>query len=133
VAGVAILAPVMLGHSVAIPDELLGAAIMVPCQWPGARCQRAVGARALLLRLLADALHQADLGPRVLRKGSAPRTGPGRVTRAQVVVARRWLLGELDAEVALPVGVRVRRSRDRSRRARGRRAGSRRAVICRGT
>jgi hypothetical protein len=33
----------------------------------------------------------------------APRTGPGRATRAQVVVARRWLLGELDAEVPLPV------------------------------
>src|SRR5262249_3550700 len=63
---------------------------------------RAVGARALLLRLLADALHLADLGPRMRRKGA--RTGPGRVTRAQVVAARRWLLGELDDQVALPVG-----------------------------
>jgi hypothetical protein len=47
----------MLGRSLAIPDSLLGAAIMRPSQWPGPRCERAVGARALLLRLLADALH----------------------------------------------------------------------------
>jgi hypothetical protein len=63
---------------------------------------------ALLLRLLADALHQADLGPRIRRRqGPAPRTGSGRVgTRsrpAQVLAARRWLLGELDGQVALPV------------------------------
>jgi hypothetical protein len=90
----------MLGHSVAIPDELLGAAIMVPSQWR-ARCVRPDGARALLMRVLADALHHADLGPRMRRK--TPRTGPGRATRGQVLAARRWLLGELDAEVALPV------------------------------
>jgi len=92
----------MLGRSLSIiPESLLGAAIMRPCQFPGPRCERVVGARALLLRLLADALHQADLGPRMRRK--APRSGPGRVTRAQVVVARRWLCGELDDQVALPV------------------------------
>jgi hypothetical protein len=97
----------MLGHSVAIPDALLGAAIMRPCQWPGPRCERADGCRALLLRLLADALHQADLGPRIRRQGPAPSNGSGRVaTRsrvAQVVTARRWLVGELDGQVALPV------------------------------
>src|SRR5262245_46240203 len=92
----------MLGRSVSIPDSLLGAAIMRPCQFPGPRCERAVGARAMLLRLLADALSQADLGPRMRRKGA--RTGPGRVTRAQVAVARQWLVGELDDQVALPVG-----------------------------
>jgi len=86
----------------AMPDALLGVMIVRPCQFPGGRSERAVGARALLLRLLADALHQADLRPRMRRKGA--RTGPGRVTRAQVVVARRWLLGELDDQVALPVG-----------------------------
>src|SRR5215475_13488020 len=90
--------------SPSIPDALLGVAIMRPCQFPGGRSERAVGARALLVRLLADALSQADLGPRMRRRGSAPtRTGPGRVTRARVVVARRWLLGELDDQVALPV------------------------------
>jgi hypothetical protein len=98
----------MLGHSVAIPDSLLGAAIMRPCKFPGARCERAVGARALLLRLLADALHCADLGPRIRRQGPAPRNGSCRAgTRArakQIAIARRWLVGELDAEVALPVG-----------------------------
>ena len=93
----------MLGRSLSIiPESLLGASIMRPCQWPGPRCERADGARALLLRLLADAVHQADLGPRMRRK--EPRTGPGRVTRAHVVVARRWLLGELDDQVALPCG-----------------------------
>jgi hypothetical protein len=92
----------MLGClSPSIPDPLLGVAIMRPCQFPGRRSDRAAGARALLLRLLADALSQADLGPRMRRK--APRTGPGCATRAQVVVARRWLLGELDDQVALPV------------------------------
>jgi hypothetical protein len=91
----------MLGRlSPSIPDALLGVAIMRPCQFPGGRSDRAVGARALLLRLLADALSQADLGPRMRRK--APRTGPGRATPAQVVVARRWLLGELDDQVAIP-------------------------------
>jgi hypothetical protein len=72
VAWIKILAPVMLGRSLAIPDSLLGAAIMRPCQWPSARCERAVGARALLLRVLADVLHQADLGPRIRRQGPAP-------------------------------------------------------------
>jgi len=92
----------MLGRlSPSIPDALLGVAIMRPCQFPGGRSDRAVGARALLVRLLADALSQADLGPRMRRK--APRTGPGCATRAQVVAARRWLLGELDADVLLPV------------------------------
>jgi hypothetical protein len=95
-------------RSLAIPDSLLGAAIMRPSQWPGPRCERADGARALLLRLLADALHQADLGPRIRRQGPAPRNGSCRAgTRAraaQVVIARRWLLGELDDQVALPVG-----------------------------
>jgi hypothetical protein len=71
-------------------------------QFPGGRSERAVGARALLVRLLADALAQTDLGPRMRRK--APRTGPGSATRAQVVAARRWLLGELDDQVALPIG-----------------------------
>jgi hypothetical protein len=60
-----------------------------------------------LLRLLADALHQADLGPRIRRQGPAPRHGTGRAggrtRRAQVVTARRWLVGELDDQVALPV------------------------------
>jgi len=60
-----------------------------------------------LLRLLVDALHHTDLGPRIRRQGPAPRPRTGRVgTRArakQVVTARRWLVGELDAEVALPV------------------------------
>jgi hypothetical protein len=97
----------MLGRlSPSIPDALLGAAIMRPCQFPGPRCERAVGARALLLRLLVDALHHADLGSRIRRQGPAPRIGTCRVgTRARaarVLAARRWLLGELDAEVALP-------------------------------
>jgi hypothetical protein len=108
VAWLAILAPVMLGRSVAIPDSLLGVLILRPCQWPVSRCERAVGPRALLLRLLADALHCADLGSRIRRQGPVPSNGTGRVvTRsraAQVVTARRWLVGELDDQVALPVG-----------------------------
>jgi hypothetical protein len=92
----------MLGRlSASIPDALLGVMIVRPCQFPGGRSERAVGARALLVRLLADALSQADLGPRMRRK--TRRTGAGCATRAQVVAARRWLLGELDAEVPLPV------------------------------
>jgi hypothetical protein len=90
----------MLGRLSSI-ESLFGVVITRPCQIPGGRSDRAGGARALLLRLLADAIHQADLGPRMRRK--APRSGPGRVTRAQVVVARRWLCGELDDQVALPV------------------------------
>ena len=91
-----------MGRALPLPDALRGCDILRPCQWPGERYQRAVGPRAMLLRLLADALHQADLGPRMRRK--APRTGPGSATRAQVVAARRWLLGELDDQVALPIG-----------------------------
>lgn len=64
----------MLGRSLAIPDSLLSAAIMRPCQRPSARCERAVGARALLLQVLADVLHQADLGPRIRRQGRRPAT-----------------------------------------------------------
>jgi hypothetical protein len=90
-----------------IPEHLLGCEIMRPCQWPGSRYERAVGPRALLLRLLADALHQADLGPLVRRQGPMPRNGssPGRkrTSPAQVIAARRWLAGELDGQVALPV------------------------------
>jgi hypothetical protein len=62
----------------------------------------------LLLRLLADALHQADLGPRMRRQGPAPSNRACRAgtrTRAtQVVAARRWLAGELDDQVAFPIG-----------------------------
>jgi hypothetical protein len=98
----------MLGRSVPIPDSLLGAAIMRPCQWPGERYARAVGPRALLLRLLADALHQADLGPRLRRQGPVPGNGACRTGRraraAQVVAARRWLVGDFDDQVALPIG-----------------------------
>lgn len=100
----------MLARSAWIPDELLGAAIMVPSQWPGPRRERPDGARALLLRLLADALHCADLGPRIRRRqGPAPRTGPDRggthARATRIALARRWLLGDLDAEVALPVSL----------------------------
>ena len=95
----------MLGRSLSIiPESLLGAAIMRPCQFPGPRCERAEGARALLLRLLADALHQADLGPCIRRQGPGFRPVGTRARAKQVALARRWLLGELDAEVALPVG-----------------------------
>jgi hypothetical protein len=98
----------MVGRSLPIPDSLLGAAILRPCQWPGERCERAVGPRALLLGLLADALHQADLGPRMRRRGPAPgnracRAGT-RTRASQVVAARRWLAGELDDQVAFPIG-----------------------------
>src|SRR5215472_10944114 len=62
----------MLGRSLAIPDALLDVAMVRPCQWPGERRARNVGPRALLLRLLADALHQADLGPRIRRQGPVP-------------------------------------------------------------
>jgi hypothetical protein len=74
---------------------------------PGERCERAVGPRALLLRLLADALYQANLGPQVRRRGPVPRTGAGRFGArrrpAQVIAARRWLAGALDDQVRLPV------------------------------
>lgn len=97
----------MLGRSLPVPDALLDCAILRPCQWPGERCQRAVGPRAMLLRLLADALHQADLGPRIRRQGPAPSHGSCRVgtraRRAQVDAARRWLVGDLDDQVRLPV------------------------------
>jgi hypothetical protein len=78
----AILA-VMLGRSVAIPDSLLGAALVLPSQWPGPRCERAVGARALLLRLLADALHQAELGHESVVKVGPNRSGCPRPTLAR--------------------------------------------------
>jgi len=92
----------MIGRlSPSIPNELLGVAVVLPGQVPGGRSDRAVGARAMLVRLLADAVAQADVGVRMRRK--TPRTGPGSATRAQVLTARRWLLGELDDQVALPV------------------------------
>jgi hypothetical protein len=96
-----------MGLSFAIPDALLGVAMMHPSQFFGKRCERAVGPRALLLRLLADALHQADLGPRIRRQGPVPnasRPGATRARRAQVDAARRWLVGDLDDQVALPIG-----------------------------
>ena len=57
--------------------------------------------------MLADAIYQADLGPSVRRQGPGPRTGDGRFGArrhpAQVIAARRWLAGELDDQVRLPV------------------------------
>jgi hypothetical protein len=96
-----------MGRALPLPDALLGCDILRPCQWPGERYQRAVGPRAMLLRLLADALHQADLGPRIRRRGPVPSNGACRVgtraRRAQVDAARRWLVGDLDDQVRLPV------------------------------
>jgi len=61
----------------------------------------------MLLRLLADAIYQADLGPSVRRQGPGPRAGAGRFGArrrpAQIVAARRWLAGELDDQVRLPI------------------------------
>jgi hypothetical protein len=105
VARLTILAALMLGRPPSIPDALFDADILRPCQWPGARCARAAGPRALLLRLLADAVYQADLGVR--RQGPGPRHGSGRFGArrrpAQIVAARRWLAGELDDQVRLPI------------------------------
>jgi len=61
------------------------------------------------------------------RKGA--RTGPGRTTRAQVVVARRWLLGETRRSSGASMRVGVRHVGNRSRRACCRRAGARAGVL----
>jgi hypothetical protein len=106
------------GASTSPPPFRNGCDILRPCQWPGPRCERAVGPRALLLRLLADALHQADLGPLVRRQGP-PRNGSSPVRRgtppAQVVAARRWLAGELDDQVAVPIAWLCEPGRGRQR------------------
>ena len=93
----------MLGRlSRSIPDALLQCEMLRPTSFPAGDPNAPSAPARLLVRLLADALAQTDLGPRMRRK--APRTGPGSATRAQVVAARRWLLGELDDQVALPIG-----------------------------
>jgi hypothetical protein len=77
----------------AIEPHLLGMESILPIQV--VRDAPRTGARALLCRLLLEALGDAGLlaGGRWRRRGTPTRRE----------LARRWLAGELDAEVALPV------------------------------
>jgi len=78
----------------AIEPHLLGMESLLPTQL-GTRTPR-TGARALVARLLLEALGDAGvLGGRWRRRGTPTRRE----------FARRWLQGELDAEVALPAAV----------------------------
>jgi hypothetical protein len=65
------------------------------------------GPRALLCRLLYYALVEAELGPSARRplRGRTPLARWRRHVRpAKRQLARRWLCGELDDQVALPIG-----------------------------
>jgi len=81
-------------------------ASLIPLTLPGSR--ELIIRTLLTLRLLAYAVHQAGLGPHIRRQGPVPRTGSRqlgpRARAARVLAARRWLLGELDDQVALPIG-----------------------------
>src|SRR5262245_30264861 len=79
----------------AIEPHLLGIESLLPTQ-VAIRSAR-TGVRALLLRLLVDALGDAGLlaAPRWCRRGTPRRRE----------LARRWLAGALDAHVALPVAL----------------------------
>jgi hypothetical protein len=75
---------------------LLGETFVRPTQWQTAREVSADSrsVRALYARMLWGALVEAGLAP-----------GHGRPRPALRMLAQRWLAGELEAEVALPVDV----------------------------
>jgi hypothetical protein len=79
-----------------MPAALVGEAFIRPARWQSTREVSADtrGVRALYARMLWDALVDA---------GQAPSHGHPRP--ALRVLARSWLAGELEAEVALPVKV----------------------------
>jgi hypothetical protein len=79
----------------AIEPHLLGVESLLPTQF--ASSMPRTGVRALLLRLLVEALGDAGLlaGGRWHRRGDPRRCA----------LARAWLCGQLDREVALPVAL----------------------------
>jgi hypothetical protein len=80
----------------AIEPHLLGIESLLPIQVAPAAPR--TGARALLVRLLVDALHDAGLlppGGRWHRRENPRRSA----------LARDWLAGRIDREVALPVAL----------------------------
>src|SRR5262245_6996269 len=79
-----------------VPTTLLGEACVRPVQWRTARdvSPDSRGIRALYARILWDALLDAGLVPRRCRTRPAVRT-----------LAQRWLAGELDAGVDVPVAI----------------------------
>jgi len=78
-----------------VPMTLLGEVIVRPVQWrtPCDVTPDSRSVRALYARVLWFALVEAGLAPCHARPRPALR-----------MLAQRWLVGELDAEVALPVG-----------------------------
>lgn len=74
--------------------HLFDGAQVLPAQLP--RPPRATGVRALLARLLADAITEAELGLLGPGKGAVPcsRSPHARWQPAQRDTARRWLRGE---------------------------------------
>jgi hypothetical protein len=87
----------------------LGLHQVLPSQQPGAASTSA-GVRRFYIALLALAVDEAGLGPRRGPVALPPTATP--VARAQVrrraaarVLARRWLLGELDGDVVVPITV----------------------------
>lgn len=95
-------APTRDGHAVlvvraapAIDPHLFDVAQVVPAQLPRREPLALRGPRAFAAALLESALRDAELLPRA-------RWRP--VPDARRVAARRWLAGELEAEVPVPVG-----------------------------
>jgi hypothetical protein len=82
--------------------QLLDVQQIVPAQLPRRAVGQDTGARALFVRLLQLALWDAGLG--ATGTGRRGPTRPARPRPAQVVAARRWLVGDLDDQVALPIG-----------------------------
>jgi hypothetical protein len=74
---------------------------IVPAQLARRVAGADTGARALYVRLLQLACWDAGLG--ITGPGRRGPKRPARTTPAQRLVARRWLCGELDGEVSVPL------------------------------
>jgi hypothetical protein len=101
-AGVA-RAPALADDAVA---RTFGVELVLPHQLP-LRRGGPTGPRALLCRLLYYALVEAELGPsarRPLRRRTPLARWRRHVRPAERQLARRWLCGDLDDQVAVPIG-----------------------------
>jgi hypothetical protein len=84
----------LVGTPPRIPNELIGAEVVLPIQWASRRPRATTGPRALAGALLEAACREA---------GVLPHRGPLPDRRRQL--ARQWLLGELEHQFAVPVAV----------------------------
>ena len=84
----------LVGTPPRIPDALIGTEVILPVQWVNRHPRSRTGPRALACALLEAACQDAGL---------LPVRGPVSARRRQL--ARLWLLGELEQQVAVPVAV----------------------------